>query len=173
MSSQIPFTVDHVGSFLRPETIKKARKKVQAGALSQAELRLIEDEEIKALVAKQKAGGLRGITDGEFRRGFWHIDFLEGLNGVTGYIPETGYNQTFHGKAAPAYNIRVVDKISFPAQHPFLEDFSFLKEVVEVGDGTVAKATIPSPTMILRQEILSNDGTSRIQTIYPEIGDFL
>lgn len=54
MSSQIPFTVDHVGSFLRPETIKKARKKVQAGALSQAELRLIEDEEIKALVAKQK-----------------------------------------------------------------------------------------------------------------------
>ena len=55
---------------LRPETIKKARKKVQAGALSQAELRLIEDEEIKALVAKQKAGGLRGITDGEFRRGF-------------------------------------------------------------------------------------------------------
>ncbi|OSH10846.1 methionine synthase [Enterococcus sp. DIV2467a] len=59
MSSQIPFTVDHVGSFLRPETIKKARKKVQAGALSQAELRLIEDEEIKALVAKQKAGGLR------------------------------------------------------------------------------------------------------------------
>ncbi|EET96958.1 methionine synthase [Enterococcus faecalis T2] len=172
MSSQIPFTVDHVGSFLRPETIKKARKKVQAGALSQAELRLIEDEEIKALVAKQKDGGLRGITDGEFRRGFWHIDFLEGLNGVTGYIPETGYNQTFHGKAAPAYNIRVVDKISFPAQHPFLEDFSFLKEVVEVGDGTVAKATIPSPTMILRQEILSNDGTSRIQTIYPEIGDF-
>ncbi|MDK6820446.1 5-methyltetrahydropteroyltriglutamate--homocysteine S-methyltransferase, partial [Klebsiella pneumoniae] len=76
------------------------------------------------------------------------------------------------GKAAPAYNIRVVDKISFPAQHPCLEDFSFLKEVVEVGDGTVAKATIPSPTMILRQEILSNDGTSRIQTIYPEIGDF-
>ncbi|EIP8440848.1 5-methyltetrahydropteroyltriglutamate--homocysteine S-methyltransferase [Enterococcus faecalis] len=172
MSSQIPFTVDHVGSFLRPETIKKARKKVQAGALSQAELRLIEDEEIKALVAKQKAGGLRGITDGEFRRGFWHIDFLEGLNGVTGYIPETGYNQTFHGKTAPAYNIRVVDQISFPAQHPFLEDFSFLKEVVEVGDGTVAKATIPSPTMILRQEILSNDGTSRIQTIYPEIGAF-
>ena len=81
MSSQIPFTVDHVGSFLRPETIKKARKKVQAGALSQAELRLIEDEEIKALVAKQKAGGLRGITDGEFRRGFW-CDRLYPRNGV-------------------------------------------------------------------------------------------
>ena len=60
---------------LRPETIKKARKKVQAGALSQAELRLIEDEEIKALVAKQKAGGLRGITDGEFRRGFGILIF--------------------------------------------------------------------------------------------------
>ncbi len=60
MSSQIPFTVDHVGSFLRPETIKKARKKVQAGALSQAELRLIEDEEIKALVAKQKSWRFTG-----------------------------------------------------------------------------------------------------------------
>ena len=91
---------------------------------------------------------------------------------MTGYIPETGYNQTFHGKAAPAYNIRVVDKISFLRNIHFRGLF-ILKEVVEVGDGTVAKATIPSPTMILRQEILSNDGTSRIQTIYPEIGAFI
>ena len=105
----------------------------------------------------QKAVGIKGITDGEFRRGFWHLDFLEELNGIEGYVPETGYNQTFHGKAAPAYNIRVVDKLSFNPNHPFLKDFAFLKEVVETDDTFVAKATIPSPTMILRQEILSND----------------
>ena len=69
MSSQIPFTVDHVGSFYVQKQLRKHGKRSKR-ALSQAELRLIEDEEIKALVAKQKAGGLRGITDGEFRRGF-------------------------------------------------------------------------------------------------------
>ena len=99
-----------------------------------------KDQEIKKLVEDQKAVGIKGITDGEFRRGFWHLDFLEELNGIEGYVPETGYNQTFHGKAAPAYNIRVVDKLSFNPNHPFLKDFAFLKEVVETDDTFVAKA---------------------------------
>ncbi len=172
MSKNRPFTVDHVGSFLRPRSIKEARKKVQEGLLSKEELRAIEDQEIKKLVEDQKAVGIKGITDGEFRRGFWHLDFLEELNGIEGYVPETGYNQTFHGKAAPAYNIRVVDKLSFNPNHPFLKDFAFLKEVVETDDTFVAKATIPSPTMILRQEILSNDGSSKIKEIYPDLSDF-
>ncbi|HCD6998660.1 TPA: 5-methyltetrahydropteroyltriglutamate--homocysteine S-methyltransferase, partial [Enterococcus faecium] len=172
MSKNRPFTVDHVGSFLRPQSIKEARKKVQEGLLSKEELRAIEDQEIKKLVEDQKAVGIKGITDGEFRRGFWHLDFLEELNGIEGYVPETGYNQTFHGKAAPAYNIRVVDKLSFNPNHPFLKDFAFLKEVVETDDTFVAKATIPSPTMILRQEILSNDGSSKIKEIYPDLSDF-
>ena len=113
MNQTIPFTVDHVGSFLRPKSIKEARQRVKEGTTTKEELREIENEEIKKLVASQKAVGVKGITDGEFRRGFWHIDFLEGLNGIEGYVPETGYNQKFHGKAAPSYNIRVVDKISF------------------------------------------------------------
>ena len=172
MSKNKPFTVDHVGSFLRPQSIKEARKKVQEGLLSKEELRAIEDQEIKKLVEDQKAVGIKGITDGEFRRGFWHLDFLEELNGIEGYVPETGFNQTFHGKAAPAYNIRVVDKLSFNPNHPFLKDFAFLKEVVETDDTFVAKATIPSLTMILRQEILSNDGSSKIKEIYPDLSDF-
>ncbi|QED60309.1 5-methyltetrahydropteroyltriglutamate--homocysteine S-methyltransferase [Enterococcus durans] len=172
MNQTIPFTVDHVGSFLRPKSIKEARQRVKEGTTTKEELREIENEEIKKLVASQKAVGVKGITDGEFRRGFWHIDFLEGLNGIKGYVPETGYNQKFHGKAAPSYNIRVVDKISFDSNHPFLDDFTFLKEVVETDGTSVAKATIPSPTMILRQELLSNDGTSKIKEVYPDLTEF-
>lgn len=172
MNQTIPFTVDHVGSFLRPKSIKEARQRVKEGTTTKEELREIENEEIKKLVASQKAVGVKGITDGEFRRGFWHIDFLEGLNGIEGYVPETGYNQKFHGKAAPSYNIRVVDKISFDSNHPFLDDFTFLKEVVETDGTSVAKATIPSPTMILRQELLSNDGTSKIKEVYPDLTEF-
>lgn len=172
MSKKIPFTVDHVGSFLRPKKLKEARKKASEGVISAAELRAVEDEAIRSLVKKEKEAGLKGITDGEFRRGFWHIDFLENLNGVEGYVPETGYNQHFHGKAAPSYNIRVIDRISFNEHHPFLADFRFLKEVVETEEGYFAKATIPSPTMILRQELLANDGSSRIAAIYPDLTVF-
>ncbi len=172
MTQTIPFTVDHVGSFLRPESIKQARQEAAAGNLSSAELRQLENQEITKLVAEQKAAGIKGITDGEFRRGFWHIDFLEHLNGVEGYVPEQGYNQQFHGKAAPSYNIRVTDKISFNPAHPFLADFVYLKELVETEPGYYAKATIPSPTMILRQELLANDGSSKIAELYPELTDF-
>jgi 5-methyltetrahydropteroyltriglutamate--homocysteine methyltransferase len=168
----IPFTVDHVGSFLRPQAIHDARRAVETGTLSAAELRKIEDEAIIDLVVQQKKNGLKGITDGEFRRGFWHIDFLENLNGVEGYIPEAGYNQIFKGKAAPSYNIRVTGPITFNQNHPFLTDFQFLKEVVGTDGEHIAKATIPSPTMILRQEILANDGSSQIQAIYPNLADF-
>jgi Methionine synthase II (cobalamin-independent) len=171
LSKEIPFTVDHVGSFLRPNTIKEARAQVAQGTLAKAELRKIEDAEILKLVAQQKQVGIKGITDGEFRRGFWHLDFLENLNGIEGYVPEQGYNQQFKDNNAPAYNIRLIDRVSFNEQHPFLEDFKFLQTAV--GDeGAIAKATIPSPTMILRQELLANDGSSKVHEVYPEIEDF-
>ncbi|MEI4281890.1 5-methyltetrahydropteroyltriglutamate--homocysteine S-methyltransferase [Tetragenococcus halophilus] len=168
----IPFTVDHVGSFLRPERLKTARKDYFNEEITKKELRNIEDKEIEKLVEKEKKVGLHGITDGEFRRGFWHLDFLEHLNGVEGYVPEGGYNQQFHGKAAPSYNIRVTDRISFNEEHPFLEDFIFLKEKVGGDKNTIAKASVPSPNMILRQELLANDGTTKIYEIYPDLKDF-
>ncbi|AOF48003.1 5-methyltetrahydropteroyltriglutamate--homocysteine S-methyltransferase [Tetragenococcus halophilus] len=169
---EIPFTVDHVGSFLRPERLKTARKDYFNEEITKKELRNIEDKEIEKLVEKEKKVGLHGITDGEFRRGFWHLDFLEHLNGVEGYVPEGGYNQQFHGKAAPSYNIRVTDRISFNEEHPFLEDFIFLKEKVGGDKNTIAKASVPSPNMILRQELLANDGTTKIYEIYPDLKDF-
>ncbi|EOT40520.1 5-methyltetrahydropteroyltriglutamate--homocysteine S-methyltransferase [Enterococcus columbae] len=172
MSLTVPYTVDHVGSFLRPDRIKAARKQVQAGTLSKEDLRKIEDEEIIQLVEEQKKVGILGITDGEFRRGWWHIDFLENLGGIEGYVPDTGYNQQFKGAHVPAYNIRVVDKLYFDKNHPFLQDFVFLKEVVGNDGKHQAKATIPSPTMVLRQEVLANDGSSKLAEIYPKIEDF-
>lgn len=168
----IPFTVDHVGSFLRPERIKSARKNYTSGNISKKQLRTIEDEEIEKLVKKEKATGLYGITDGEFRRTFWHWDFLEHLNGIEGYTAEHGRNQKLLAKAAPDYHIRVVDRISFNENHPFLNDFVFLKEKVENDGYSIAKTSVPSPNMILRQELLANDDTSRIHKIYPDLTDF-
>ncbi|GMA44758.1 hypothetical protein GCM10025853_22150 [Tetragenococcus halophilus subsp. halophilus DSM 20339] len=91
---------------------------------------------------------------------------------MEGYVPEGGYNQQFHGQAAPSYNIRVTDRISFNENHPFLEDFIFLKEKVGDDKNTIAKASVPSPNMILRQELLANDGTTKIYEIYPDLKDF-
>lgn len=169
---QVPYTVDHVGSFFRPTRIKQARHDLQQGLITKEALRQIEDEEILKLVEEQKQVGILGITDGEFRRGWWHIDFLENLLGIEGYVPEAGYNQNFKGAAVPSYNIRVVDKIAFNPNHPFLADFTFLKEAVGNDGVHQAKATIPSPTMVLRQEVLANDGSSKLAEIYPNIEDF-
>lgn len=168
----IPFTVDHVGSFLRPERIKIARKEFTNGEITKEQLRTIEDEEIEKLVEKEKKAGLHGITDGEFRRTFWHWDFLENLNGVEGYTAKHGRNQKLLAKAAPDYHIRVVDRISFNENHPFLDDFSFLKDKVGNDKNSIAKTSVPSPNMILRQELLANDDTSRIHRIYPDLTDF-
>jgi len=168
----IPFTVDHVGSFLRPERVKTARKNFSNGDITKERLRVIEDEEIEKLIEQEKRVGLHGITDGEFRRTYWHWDFLENLNGVEGYTAEHGRNQKLLAKAAPDYHIRVVGRISFNENHPFLDDFAFLKDKVENDENLVAKTSVPSPNMILRQELLANDDTSRIHEIYPDLSDF-
>ncbi len=167
-----PSQADIVGSFLRPDALRQARRDFKAGTIDAAALTTIENEAITDLVAQQKAAGLRVVTDGEFRREFWHIDFLEHLNGIEGYVPEVGYNQQFKGKAAPSYNIRVNGKISFNAAHPFIEHFKFLKQVAEVDGQTIAKMMIPSPTMVLRQEVLANDGSSKLSEFYPALEDF-
>ncbi|MCG6270367.1 5-methyltetrahydropteroyltriglutamate--homocysteine S-methyltransferase [Vibrio furnissii] len=172
MTSRPPFRTDTVGSYLRPAFLHQARRDFAQGKIDRTQLTQIEDRAILDLVEQQKAAGIQAITDGEFRRGFWHIDFLENLHGIEGYTPDAGYNQTFHGKAAPAYNIRATSRIAFNPEHPFLAHFDFLLKAVGDDEGNLAKATIPSPTMILRQEILANDGSSRIHDIYPDLALF-
>lgn len=173
-TTPLPFHADQVGSFLRPENLKKARAAFFAGDLSAAELQQVEDQEIRRLVAKQKELGFQSITDGEFRRGYWHLDFLEALTGVEGYVPETGYNQHFKGDKAPDYNIRVIGKLAFPSSHPFLRHFAFLKTTVETDNpqNALPKATIPSPMMLVRQEIFAKTDEATIATVYPNLEDF-
>ena len=86
-----PFKADHVGSLLRPERIHQARKDKSEGKISADKLYEIETEEIKKIVDKQIEVGLKAVTDGEFRRRFWHTDFLEHITGIEGYVPDQGY----------------------------------------------------------------------------------
>ncbi|PLT29947.1 5-methyltetrahydropteroyltriglutamate--homocysteine S-methyltransferase [Peribacillus deserti] len=138
-----PFRADHVGSFLRPERLKKARLQKQNGEITADQLRKIEDEEIIRLVAKQKEAGLQAVSDGEFRRAWWHFDFLAELEGVELYEADSGLQ--FNGVQTKAHGIRVIGKVDF-GDHPMLEHYKFLHQIA--GDHT-AKFTIPSPNMLL------------------------
>lgn len=142
-----PFKADHVGSFLRTTPLKEAREAYANGKINKANLKSVEDNEIEKLVQKQIEVGLKSITDGEFRRSWWHLDFLSGLEGVEEF--ETEYISQFKGAKTKNKAIRVVGKVDFN-HHYMLEHFTFLKEAVEqYGDGSqVAKFSIPSPNML-------------------------
>ena len=139
-----PFRLDHVGSFLRPERLKEARVKFSAGEITAEELERVENEEIIALVKKEKELGLQSITDGEFRRAFWHLDFLENLDGVE-LVEVDHFSVQFKDKDVKPKTLRIVGKIDFSESHPFVKHFKFLKE--HAGD-TPVKLTIPSPSML-------------------------
>ena len=147
MSKQLvvntPFKADHVGSFLRPAHLKEARLQFENHEITADELKHIEDEEITKLVAKQKEVGLQSITDGEFRRKWWHFDFLSGFDGVEFY--ETDKGLTFKGVQTKAHGVKVTGKIGF-STHYMIEHFKFLQSIA--GDA-LAKFTIPSPNMLL------------------------
>lgn len=147
-SVRAPFYADHVGSFLRTKAIKDARIAFQNGEIDQEKLTAIENEEIEKLVQKQIEVGLKSITDGEFRREYWHLDFLAGLVGVDWF--EAEYVNRFKGPSPKNKAIKIVGKIDFD-NHYMLEHFKFLKETVEkYGDGTqIAKFSIPSPNMLV------------------------
>ena len=119
-----PFKADHVGSLLRPQRLKDARAKYNQNEISGAELKQIEDEEIDRIIEKQLEIGLHSITDGEFRRSWWHFDFLENLDGVEGYTPDHGLE--FEGLETRAHNVRVVDKVRYNPNHPHFDHFKFL-----------------------------------------------
>jgi len=146
-----PFRADQVGSFLRPQALKEARAKFQEGRISKAELRAVEDAEIVKLVEKQKAVGLTAVTDGEFRRTWWHLDFIEAIQGIE--VFDLDASGLFHGAMSKAKGYTVASKLAFPADHPFLEDFKFLKQAA--GDH-VAKFTIPGPNMIFYSGVINS-----------------
>ncbi|MBT9248396.1 5-methyltetrahydropteroyltriglutamate--homocysteine S-methyltransferase [Bacillus halotolerans] len=146
-----PFRADQVGSLLRSEPVKKARLQKAAGEITAEQLRQIENDEIIRIVEKQKETGLNVVTDGEFRRAWWHFDFLENLDGVEPFIPEQGIQ--FHNVQTKARGIKVTGDIDF-SNHPMLEDYSFLHSIA--GDAT-PKMTIPSPNMLFFRGRLEKD----------------
>jgi 5-methyltetrahydropteroyltriglutamate--homocysteine methyltransferase len=134
-----PFRADHVGSLLRPDALKDARARRAKEEISAAELTAIEDREIERVVRKQEELGLQSITDGEFRRSWWHLDFLWGLDGIERYAMDQGI--AFAGIQTRAEGARVVGKVGFSGHH-MLEHFRFLKSRTS----RTPKMTIPAPS---------------------------
>lgn len=136
-----PFRADMVGSLLRTAPLKEAREQRAEGGIDDAALKEIEDREIVALIRRQEEIGLQAVTDGEFRRAYWHFDFLEHLEGVTSIEADSGMN--FKGGVGITKALRVTGKVGF-TDHPMIEHFRFLKANTD----RVAKMTIPGPSML-------------------------
>ncbi|MBR5764105.1 MAG: 5-methyltetrahydropteroyltriglutamate--homocysteine S-methyltransferase [Bacteroidaceae bacterium] len=145
-----PQRADHVGSFLRPSALKEARKQFEEEKISADELKNIRRDAIKQLVKKQKEAGLKIISDGEFNRTYWHLDFMWGFEGV-GH--SKGGGVPFHGEMAALDKTFLTGRIKPLAQpHPFIDDFSFLRQFEE--EGVAAKLTIPSPAQFFQQFLI-------------------
>jgi 5-methyltetrahydropteroyltriglutamate--homocysteine methyltransferase len=156
-----PFRADHVGSFLRPAALKEARAKREKGAITPAELKAVENREIEKIIKKQEELGLKLATDGEFRRSWWHFDFLGMLDGVEVYDTDQGIQ--FRGVQTKAQSLRIVGKVGF-SNHPMLEHFKFLKAHTSV----TPKMTIPAPPVLHFR--LAKDGVKK--SIYPDLDGF-
>ena len=142
-----PFRYDFVGSFLRPERLKEARRAFDNGDIGYDELKKVEDETITELVSKLKELGYHVITDGEFRRATWYLDFMWALDGVGHKPTKTGL--PFHGEDAIVDDTYLVGKLKLSGEHPFVDHFRFVKQFED--ENTVAKQTIPSPAQFLAQ----------------------
>jgi 5-methyltetrahydropteroyltriglutamate--homocysteine methyltransferase len=136
-----PFRADHVGSLLRPQYLKDARGRRERGEITPQQLRETEDRAIRELIAKEESVGLQSITDGEFRRAYWHLDFLEQFAGVETY--PAGQDVQFKGGMARIKGIKVTGKIQ-AGPHPMIEHFKFLKADTK----NTPKVTIPSPSVL-------------------------
>ena len=152
-----PFRYDFVGSFLRPQALKDAKAKYQNNDITKDEYDKIVNEEITKLVAKQKELGYHVITDGEFRRTYWHLDFMWGFEGVA--HEQTGSGVQFDGELASLEDTYLVGKIK-AKKHPFVEYFRYLKQFED--ENTIAKYTIPAPAQMFQQMIVpTNIETTR------------
>ena len=166
---QTPFRYDFVGSFLRPEKLKKARRQFNEGKIDAAALKKVEDEAITELVSKIKELGYHVITDGEFRRATWHLDFMWGFDGV-GHAP-TKTGLPFHGEAAMVDDTYIIGKIDLTKEHPFIDHFRFVKALED--ENTVAKQTMPAPAQMLAQFTMpfNREHTEKVYASDEELAD--
>lgn len=157
-----PFRYDYVGSFLRPEALKRARADYSRGKITKEQLTAVEDQAVSALVQRQKEEGYHVITDGEYRRSTWHLDFMWAFDGVAHQPCKRGI--PFHGEDAMIDDTYLVGKISL-SSHPFVEHFKFLKAFED--ENTVAKQTMPSPAQFFEQMIFPMN-IEKTKRFYPD-----
>ena len=161
-----PFRADHVGSLLRPQALKVARERHAKGEITADALRAVEDREIEDIIRKQEAVGLQAISDGEFRRSWWHLDFLWGLDGVERHVMDAGI--AFAAVTTRNEGVRVTGKLGFSG-HPMLEHFKFLKAHTQ----RTPKMTIPAPSAIYGRPMRRRSTSRSIQTLdkfFDELG---
>lgn len=141
-----PYRADIVGSFLRPRELHAARADFRAGRIDRAALTAVEDRLIDALVGRELAAGITAVTDGEFRRAFWHLDFLAALKGVR-HVAAESWSVHFEGRQPKSETVEIDGRIGFPADHPFLAAFDAVRDAAD-RHGAPVKYTIPSPSML-------------------------
>jgi 5-methyltetrahydropteroyltriglutamate--homocysteine methyltransferase len=156
-----PFRADHVGSLLRPAALKEAREKHARGEIGTAELEAVEDREIERIIKKQEEVGLQSITDGEFRRSWWHLDFLWGLDGAEKHVMDTGI--AFAGVRTRNEGVQVTGKLGFSG-HPMIEHYRF----VAAHTRRTPKMTIPAPSAIYGRP----SRTPIDASVYPKLDRF-
>ena len=164
---QTPFRYDFVGSFLRPEKLKEARRLFAEGKIDQQELDRVTEDAVRDVVAKQKAAGYHVITDGEFRRAYWHLDFFWGLNGIE--QTELSHGYFFHNEETAKGSIKIVGKIS-GENHPFVEHFKFVNQFSD--EHHVAKQTFPAPAQLLA-ELFRKDNIENTKKFYPNLDELI
>jgi 5-methyltetrahydropteroyltriglutamate--homocysteine methyltransferase len=156
-----PFRADHVGSLLRPAALKEAREKRAKGEISAADLKAVEDREIERVIKKQEEAGLEAVTDGEFRRSWWHLDFLWGLDGAEKHVMDTGI--AFAAVTTRNEGVKVTGKLGF-SSHPMIEHFKY----VAAHTKRVPKITIPAPSAIYGRPVR----TPIDKAVYPTLEPF-
>ena len=156
MAEISPYKYDVVGSFLRPQKLKDARAAYEAGTIDADALKSVEDECITKLIAQEKSAGLHFITDGEFRRATWHLDFMWGFDGVAHTKTKNGI--PFHDEAAKIDDTFLTGKIGLAAEHPFVAHYRFVSRFED--ENVTAKLTIPAPAQFLEQLIMPMNAAS-------------
>src|SRR5471030_1694178 len=156
-----PFRADHVGSLLRPAALKAAREKRAKGEITADQLTAVEDREIERVIKKQEEVGLQSITDGEFRRSWWHLDFLWGLDGVERHVMDSGI--AFAAVTTRNEGVKVSGKIGFSG-HPMIEHFKF----VSAHTKRTPKITIPAPSAAYGRPV----ATPIDRAVYPRMDAF-
>ncbi|WP_414042633.1 5-methyltetrahydropteroyltriglutamate--homocysteine S-methyltransferase [Macrococcus animalis] len=152
---------DYVGSFLRPARLKQAREQFKNNKISQDELTKVENEEIIKLIKKLDELGYQTVTDGEFRRSYWHLDFFFGFNGIEQQLLDQGYQ--FNKIETRSDSVKFINKID-GNNHPFVEHFKFVRD--NTPEHLTVKQTIPAPAQLLVE--LTRPGVKEtVDTIYP------